>query len=256
MKLVLDTEARTLTRVDGPFEQTLPLFSPEAFEQVSDIWVAVGWDQRYPYTFSWLGRPVIQLPEDLLRLQEVIHEVQPDLIIETGVAHGGSLIFLATLCHALDQGRVLGIDVEIRPHNREAIEAHRLAGYIDLIEGDSVAESTLAAVRAKVQPGDRILVILDSDHSRDHVRRELEAYSELVGPGGYIVATDGVMKDLTNVPRGEPEWLWDNPEQAATEFLQSNPEFERVVPPRSFDESNGLPTPTHWPGAWLRRKVA
>ncbi|MFK7931432.1 MAG: cephalosporin hydroxylase family protein [Myxococcota bacterium] len=256
MKLILDTDEQTLTRVDGPFEQTVPLYSPEAFEEVSAVWVAVGWDQRYPYTFSWLGRPVIQLPEDMLRLQEVIYQVKPDVIVETGVAHGGSLIFLATLCHAMGQGRVLGIDVEIRPPNRQAIEAHRLSQYIELIEGDSVSDETLAAVRAQIGPQERVLVILDSDHSRDHVRRELERYGELVGPGGYIVATDGVMKDLSTVPRGHKDWTWDNPEQAATEFLEDHPEFERVKPPRAFDEANGLTTPTHWPGAWLRKRVA
>ena len=112
MKLIVDTEARTLTRLEDPFEQTVPLYSPEAFETLSDLWVAVGWDQRYPYTFTWLGRPIIQLPEDMVRLQELVWATKPDVIIETGVAHGGSLIFLATLCLAMGKGRVVGVDID------------------------------------------------------------------------------------------------------------------------------------------------
>ncbi len=256
MKLIVDTEARTLTRLEDPFEQTVPLYSPEAFETLSDLWVAVGWDQRYPYTFTWLGRPIIQLPEDMVRLQELVWATKPDVIIETGVAHGGSLIFLATLCLAMGKGRVVGVDIEIREPNRAAVEAHPLAEHISLVEGDSVSREVLAQVWAEVKPDERVLVILDSNHSRDHVRRELEAYSTLLGPGDYIVATDGIMKKLADVPRGDSEWTWDNPEQAATEFLAAHPEFERVPPPRFFDESEALPTPTHWPGAWLRRRAA
>jgi len=101
-----------------------------------------------------------------------------------------------------------------------------------------------------------VLVFLDSNHSRDHVRGELEAYGALIGPGEFIVSTDGIMNRVTDVPRGQSDWSWDNPEQAADEFLAAHAEFERVPPPRPFDESDALPTPTHWPGAWLRRKAA
>jgi cephalosporin hydroxylase len=155
MKLTIDTTADVLIREDGNEAQTLPLNSPEAFQLLSEQWLRIGWYQKYSYSFSWLGRPIIQLPEDLVRIQEVIHQQQPDVIIETGVAHGGSLVFYASLCKAMDHGRVVGIDIEIRPHNRKAIEAHPLADYITLIEGSSIDPATVTRVRQQVRPGER-----------------------------------------------------------------------------------------------------
>src|SRR5215470_9545761 len=122
MKVTIDTSSRKILKeLDGERAE-IALYSKEGFELISDLWVKVGWNERYPYTFSWMGRPIIQLPEDMIRTQEVIYRVRPDVIIETGVAHGGSLIYYASLCKALDKGRVVGIDIEIRPHNRRAIE--------------------------------------------------------------------------------------------------------------------------------------
>src|SRR5262249_34591470 len=138
-------------------------------------WLAVGWTQRYSYSFTWLGRPLIQLPEDVIRIQEVIHRVKPDVIVETGVAHGGSLIFYASLCKATERGRIVGVDIEIRPHNRAAIEAHPLAKYITLIEGSSTDPGIVERVKSHIKPGETVLVILDSNHSRKHVLDELEA---------------------------------------------------------------------------------
>ncbi len=254
MKLTIDTDARLLTLDDGNGPRELDLYSDAAFEALSRQWVRVGWSRKYQYTFSWLGRPVIQLPEDMVRVQEVIHRVQPDVIIETGVAHGGSLIYYASLCRALGRGRVIGIDIEIRPHNRAAIEAHPLAGDITLIEGSSTAPEVIARVRALVQPHERVLVLLDSNHTRQHVLDELEAYAGLVSPGSYIVATDGIMYDLHDVPRGSPEWIHDNPAAAAVEFAAAHPEFELEQPQWPFNESSLGTNITHWPQAWLRRK--
>src|SRR5882672_10986567 len=143
MKLTIDTEAKSLRLENDGQERDIPLYSDEAFEVISDQWLKVGWNQKYPYTFSWMGRPIIQLPEDVIRIQEVIYRVKPDVIVETGVAHGGSLILYASLCKAMGRGRVVGVDIEIRAHNRAAIEAHELAGYITLIEGSSVAPETV-----------------------------------------------------------------------------------------------------------------
>jgi cephalosporin hydroxylase len=221
---------------------------------VSRQWLKIGWNQKYPYTFSWLGRPIIQLPEDLLRIQEVIHGVKPDVIVETGVAHGGSLIFYASLCRAMGRGRVIGVDVEIRPHNRAAIEADDLFPLITLIEGDSVAPEVVRRVRGHVEPGESVLVLLDSCHTKGHVRAELEAYHGLVSPGSYIVATDGIMRDLHDVPRGRPEWIDDHPAAAAAEFAAEHPEFVLQQPAWTFNESELSENVTHWPGAWLRRK--
>jgi cephalosporin hydroxylase len=143
MQLVIDTDAKTVTVTDGGSSQTHDLYSTEAFALISRQWIRVGWDQKYPHQFSWLGRPVIQLPEDLIRLQEIVYAVKPDVIIEAGVAHGGSLIFYASLCKAMDRGRVIGIDIEIRPHNRQAIEAHELFSLITLIEASSTDPATV-----------------------------------------------------------------------------------------------------------------
>lgn len=249
MKITVDTEGQTVV-VDG---RELPLYSDAAFELLSDLWVKVGWNQKYTYTFSWMGRPIIQLPEDVMRIQEVIYRLRPDCLIETGVAHGGSLILYASLFKTMGKGRVIGIDVEIRPANRKAIEEHELSSYISLVEGDSVGEETVAAVHAQVQPGDSVLVILDSCHSFHHVLGELEAYHTLVTPGSYIVATDGIMRDLADVPRGKRDWDQDNPERAARVFIERHPEFVLEQPAWPFNESQLEKNITHWPGAWLRR---
>ncbi len=253
MKMILDTEAQTLCLCDASGEQLLPLYSRAAFEALSRQWVRVGWSQKYQYTFSWMGRPVIQLPEDMLRMQEVIHAIKPDVIIETGVAHGGSLIFYASLCKAMDKGRVVGVDIEIRPHNRSAIEAHPLAGLIKLVQGSSTDAAIVAAVQREILPGETTLLILDSNHSYAHVYAELEAYAGMVSPGSYIVATDGIMSDLADVPRGVANWTTDNPTRAAHDFASRHPEFVIEQPAWPFNESELQHNITHWPGAWLRR---
>lgn len=253
MRLTIDNVAGTLGIEDGETARTLPLYSTEAFELISREWVRVGWNERYPYTFSWMGRPIIQLPEDIVRIQEVIYSIKPDVIIETGVAHGGSLILYASLCRAMGVGRVVGVDIEIRPHNRAAIEAHELASYITLVEGSSTDPTTVAAVSSLVAPGERCLVILDSCHTKAHVAAELEAYHGLVSLGSYIVATDGVMQEVSHVPRGAAAWSWDNPSAAAKEFAASHPEFVLVNPAWPFNESALSSPVTHWPSAWLLR---
>jgi cephalosporin hydroxylase len=184
----------------------------------------------------------------------VVYRVRPEVIVETGVAHGGSLIFYASLCRLIGRGRVIGIDVEIRTHNRAAIEAHELAPLITLVEGSSVDPGVVAAVRSTIPPGTRCLVFLDSCHTKAHVRAELEAYHGLVGSGSYIVATDGSMKDLHDVPRGLPEWRSDHPTAAAAEFAEAHPEFVLEQPPWPFNESELRCNVTHWPGAYLRRR--
>jgi len=253
MKLTIDTDRKQVTIEQDGSKRTLDLYSREAFEQISHHWLKVGWNQKYPYTFSWMGRPIIQLPEDMIRVQEVAYRVKPDVIIETGVAHGGSLIFYASLFKAMGKGRVIGVDIEIRPHNRKAIETHELASFITLIEGSSIEKSVVSKVRSLVKPGETVLVILDSNHTREHVLAELEAYHDLVSRGSYIVATDGSMKDLYDVPRGKPEWKQDNPTAAALEFVKKHPEFVIEQPAWPFNDSDLKENITHWPGAWLRR---
>jgi cephalosporin hydroxylase len=253
MRLIIDTDARLVVVENADGRREMPLDSPEAFRLLSQQWVTVGWTQKYSYSFTWLGRPIIQLPEDVLRVQEVIFQVRPDVIIETGVAHGGSLVFYASLCKTLGHGRVVGIDVEIRPHNRQAIESHPLAGLITLVEGSSTDPRVVEQVRGLIRPGERVLVLLDSNHSKAHVRDELTAYASLVSVGSYLVATDGVMADLAGRPGAKPDWAWNNPQAAAQEFAQTDDRFQLEEPARLFDESKIPQRVTYWPSAYLRR---
>lgn len=248
----IDTHKETVTQGGTEF----PIGSPEAFKIISDVWLRSGWDTKYVYSFSWMGRPIIQLPEDLIRIQEVIYDIQPDVIIETGVAHGGSLIFYAGICKALEKGRVVGIDIEIRPHNRTAIESHFLFPYITLIEGSSVDSSVVEQVKRHVKPGEKVLVILDSNHTYDHVLAELNAYASLVTAGSYIVATDGIMEYVVGAPRTQPDWVTNNPKKAAEQFVKENSEFTIVEPDWPFNEGAISERVTYWPSAFIRKNSA
>lgn len=253
MKLNIDTNEGVLVVTDCDTTRTLPLYSDEAFDLLAPVWLNVNWNQKYPYTFSWLGRPVIQLPDDMIRTQEVIYRVKPDVIVETGVAHGGSLIFYASLCKAMDRGRVIGIDVEIRPHNRQAIEAHALYPLITLVEGDSTHPDVVRRVKSLIKPGETVLVLLDSNHSYRHVMNELLAYHEVVTSGSYIVATDGIMQQVSTAPRGKKDWATDNPARAARDFAAAHLDFVLEQPSWPFNESSLRRNVTHWSDAWLRR---
>lgn len=252
MRISIDTRARTLsTDEEGP--GTVDLYSDEAFAVLSRLWLQVGWELRYSYNFSWMGRPVIQLPEDLVRIQEVLYRVQPDVLVETGVAHGGSLVFSASVCAAIGRGRVIGIDVDIRAHNRSALDAHPLRDRIELIEGDSTDSRVVDRAREHVRGAECVLVLLDSNHSKAHVLRELEAYAPLVTQGSYIVAMDGIMRDLVGAPRSDPSWSWDNPLSAVDEFLEQHPEYREEEPAWLFNEGRVRSRVTYWPRAFLRR---
>ena len=247
----LENRSVSIEREDGTV--TYSMDSPEAFAVLSDAWLRCGWDNKYVYSFTWLGRPVIQMPEDLLRIQEVLFAVQPDVIIETGVAHGGSLVFYATLCKAIGQGRVMGIDVEIRPHNRRAIESHALFPLITLIEGSSIDPVLVERVKQSIQPDEKVLVILDSLHTKDHVVAELEAYGPLVSVGSYLVVQDGCMERMAGAPRSRPDWSWNNPIRAAREFVARHREFVIEEPPFAFNEGNVKERVTYWPDGFIRR---
>jgi cephalosporin hydroxylase len=246
------TEGWVSTDVCG-HETTFPLASREAFSLISKAWVRAGWDTKYMYSFTWLGRPIIQLPEDMIRIQEVIWRVKPDVLIETGVAHGGSVIFYATLFKAIGHGRVIGIDVEIRPPNRRAIEQHELSPLITLLEGSSIEPQTVSKVRAMVRPDERVLVILDSKHTKDHVLAELEEYSQLVSLDSYLVVEDGCMEAMAGAPRSQPDWSWNNPKAAISEFLSRNQSFVAEEPVFPFNEGLAADRVTLWPNGYLRR---
>lgn len=206
-------------------------------------WIKRANGHGYTYNFSFLGRPIIQYPQDMVAVQELIWQIRPDLIVETGIAHGGSLIMSAAMlalldyCEAEEKGepldprkparRVVGIDIDIRAHNRAAIEAHPMAGRIDMIEGSSIDEAIVAHVRERARAARSVLVLLDSNHAHDHVLAELEAYAGLVTPGSYCVVFDTLIEDM---PAGSfPNRPWDkgnNPRTAVRAFLENHPEFE------------------------------
>jgi len=254
LNLTIDNDAKTLTFDEDGVHREIPLFSPKAYEVLSRQWLRVGWALGSYHTFSWAGQPMLQLPEDVLRLQEVVYQIQPEVIVETGVCSGGSLLFHATLCEAIGKGRVIGIDIQIPKEVREAVEANRLAHRITMIEGDSASPEIVGAVRDLVGNTAPVMVILDSDHSRAHVLRELEAYAPLVTPGSCMLAEDGVMRDLADVPRGRPEWTKDNPTEAAREFAAAHPEFELRVPAWKFNFGGLRRNITYWPDGWLWRR--
>lgn len=250
----IDENAGLVIVTDEAGERRYPLASAEGFAAASRAWLRAGWDAKYVYSFTWMGRPVIQLPEDMLRLQELVYRIKPTLIIETGIAHGGSLIFYASLFKAMGHpGRVVGVDIEIRPHNRAAMEAHELFPYITMIEGSSVDPGTIGKVRAEVRADDTVLVLLDSHHAKEHVLAELEAYAPLVSVDSYIVACDGVMRQVAGGPRTQPDWTWNNPSEAARAFAGARTDFVLEEPPFAFNEGVVRDRVTYWPEAFLRR---
>ncbi len=251
--ITIDMENSCLYVEDGSGKKVYQLSDPKAFDILSEVWLRSGWDNKYVYSFSWFGRPIIQLPEDMIRLQEVIYSIKPDLIIETGIAHGGSLVYYASLCKAMGKGQVVGVDIEIRPHNRSAIENHELFEYITLLEGSSTSPEITEALNDLVKPGKTVLVILDSNHTKEHVLEELRSYSKFVSIGSFLVACDGIMGHLRNAPRTQPDWSWNNPEVAAQEFVRENDNFVIEEPEFPFNEGNVNNRITYWPSGFLRR---
>jgi cephalosporin hydroxylase len=185
-------------------------------------------EYRYSYNFSWLGRPIIQFPQDIIAMQEIIWDVKPDLIIETGIAHGGSLIFYASLLELINRdGVVLGIDLDIRPHNRVEIEHHPMSKRITMIEGSSVDDDIVRKVKEFSKDKKKKLVILDSNHTHNHVARELELYSPLVNRGSYLVVFDTIIEDMPDDFFPNRPWKkGDNPKTAVWGFLKTNDRFE------------------------------
>ncbi len=229
---------------DGPLE--LDIYSETGFLALANLFTRSGWQRRISYEPTWLGIPIIQTPEDMVMMQELLWKVRPDVVIECGVAHGGALVLYASILDLLGKGHVVGIDVEIRKYNRLALQSHPLSKRFTLIEGSSVEQATLDKVRSLIRPDDTVLVALDSNHTRDHVQKELEMYAPLVTPDSYVVVFDGVMEVLTDAPNGSPAWAHDNPWHAVTRFLDSNPDFE-------VDEYYNRLKVTHCPGGFLKR---
>lgn len=202
-------------------------------QALSRIWLREITPHKYPYNFSWMGRPIIQLPQDIVAMQELIWAIQPDLIIETGIAHGGSLIFSASMlelnaaCGGPKDAHVLGVDIDIRSHNRDAITAHPMFRRISMIQGSSVEPAIVEQVKAKAKDKRRVLVCLDSNHTHDHVLAELNAYAPLASVGSYCVVFDTLIEDMPAEMFGDRPWGPGNsPKTAVREYLKSHPEFQ------------------------------
>jgi cephalosporin hydroxylase len=253
MITTVDEERGEVVVRDGEDERRFPLGSEEGFAAVSRAWLRAGWDAKHVYSFTWLGRPIIQLPEDVVRAQELIFRVKPDVLIETGIAHGGSLVFYASLFKAMERGRVIGIDIEIRPHNRAAIEAHPLMPLITLVEGSSVDPAVIASVKAQLKPGETVMVALDSNHGKEHVLKELRAYAPLVTPSSYVMVADGIMEQVAGAPRTAADWRTNNPRAAVHAFLEEDKRFVLEEPEFLFNEGSVRSRVTYWPDAFLRR---
>ena len=181
----------------------------------------------YSYNFSWMGRPIIQYPQDMVAMQEIIWEIKPDIIIETGIAHGGSLIYYASILELIRHGEVLGIDIDIRQHNRNEIEKHPMFRRITMIEGSSIDDETVKKVRDIVQGKSKVIVCLDSNHTHDHVLRELELYASMVSIGSYIVVFDTIVEFLPEnyFSQKRPWGIGNNPKSSIDAFLQTNNNF-------------------------------
>ncbi|HJV61639.1 MAG TPA: cephalosporin hydroxylase family protein [Albitalea sp.] len=225
----------------SPYEQFKQEGRAEIAEQGGDEglaratreWMDRANARKYSYHFEWMGRPIIQYPQDIVAMQELIWSVQPDLIVETGIAHGGSLVFMASmlelnaLCGGPKDAKVLGIDIDIRAHNRAAIEAHPMSRRIAMIQGSSVAPEVVAQVKAVAKGASRVLVSLDSNHTHAHVLAELEAYAPLTSVGSYCVVFDTVIEDMPAHMFPDRPWgPGDNPKTAVFKYLESHPEFE------------------------------
>lgn len=218
-----------------------------ALKKDSKHWIKTGWANKISYEIAWLGIPIIQIPEDIIIMQELIFNVKPDIVIESGIAHGGSLIFYSSLLELLGNGKVIGVDIEIRKYNREAIESHPMSKRIKLIEGSSTDPAVIKKVKEQIDPSSTVLVCLDSDHTKAHVLKELKAYSNFVTSGSYIVVFDTIMPDLVSLPGSQKNWNRDNPMEAIKEFLKINSDFE-------IDKEYNKLFVSYCPNGFLRKK--
>ena len=235
----------TLRAAGKKFE--VDLYSDQAFRALSQLWIRSGWQRKISYEITWLGIPIIQLPEDIMMMQELIWKVRPDVIVETGTAHGGTAVLYASMLELLEKGRVISVDIEIRRQNQLAIQSHPMSKRITLIEGSSTDEAVVSKIRKMICAEDKVLVTLDSNHTYVHVSQELKQYAPLVTPGSYIVVFDSVMEILIDAPSGKPEWATDSPAAAIRDFLLGHPEFEA-------DSYYNRLTATYCPRGFLKRK--
>ena len=215
----------SITDENGEIRQA-DLYSKDGMDLATELWIKTSFYHKVMYEPTWLGIPIIQFPNDVVFLQELIWKNRPDTIIETGVAHGGATIFYASMLELLGKGKVIGVDVEIRKYNRLAINSHPLSRRIELIEGSSIDPKIFEEVTLRSYSGSNVMVLLDSSHSYKHVLAEMELYSKLIQPGGYMVVMDSVQEMLSDTPSGKKEWKEDNPFSAIREFLSRHQDWK------------------------------
>ena len=215
----------SVTSENGEVRQ-VELYSQEGMKLVTELWIKSSFHHRVMYEPTWLGIPIIQYPNDIVMMQELIWKVRPDVIVETGVAHGGSAVLYASILELLGKGKVIGVDIEIRKHNRLAINSHPLSRRIELVEGSSTAPEMIDEIRSRIPTMGEVLVVLDSNHSYEHVISEMELYKEFISPGGYMLVMDGVQQMLSDTPSGKAEWKHDNPLRAIQDFMIRHPDWE------------------------------
>lgn len=216
MKISLNINAE-----DGSERRDVDLYSEEGLALAAELWLKASCHHRIMYEPTWMGIPIIQYPTDMVMMQELLWKVRPDFVIETGVAHGGSCVLHASVLELIGKGQVIGVDIEIRKYNETAIKNHPMSHRIRLIEGSSVDPDTIALIKTTVKPGARCVVVLDSNHSYDHVKKEIELYKEFVGTDGYLIVMDGAQEWAASLPKGKAEWVSDNPLHAIREFLET-----------------------------------
>lgn len=233
------------------------LLTKQGFKKISKYWLRSGWDNKHVYTFSWLGRPIIQLPEDLIRIQEFFFTEKPDLIVETGIAHGGGLIFYSHVLRSIKKNfNVVGVDIDIRKHNYKAIINHPEYKFkkIKMFTGSSVDQKILKKLKKFFIKSKKTIVLLDSDHSFNHVYNELVEYSKLIKKGSFIIACDAIEPFLGNdAPRLRKGYIKNNPLMAIRKFLKENKEFKLVEPKFLFNESKINFRVTYWPHCFLKK---
>ena len=252
MRLTIDTEASTIEVTEHGLTTQHPLFSPEAFRVVARQWTVLGWNLGHWQTLSWMGRQLLQLPDDVLRLAELFWRLRPDVILETGVYDGGSTLFFASLCRLRGVGRVISIEKEFRSGVREAIRQNA-GDTVVTIEGDSSSPETALQARRHIGKADRVCVFLDSDHSALHVEAELCNFSPLVSLGCYLIVADTICPELAETPDGESSWFWNHPGSAVDTLLSQHPEFTRDRPRPLFPGAADFTELSYFPGTWLRR---
>lgn len=215
----------TVTDTNGSVREA-DVFSDAGCELMAELWTKVGVHMRLMYEPTWMGIPIIQFPSDIVMLQELVWRLRPDVIIETGVAHGGTAILYASIMEVLGKGKVVGVDLEIRQYNRIALQSHALARRIELIQGSSIDPATVDEVRRRITGAHRVMVALDSNHSYEHVMREMELYAPLVSEDAYLVVMDGLQDLIGDLPHAKPEWQADGPLRAIREWLTRYPQWE------------------------------